>query len=60
MPDYDYKRLRDDLEDFFLMIRANGSQIATAALADVESASENELVELARIYNFNLEDYLIE
>lgn len=57
--DYDFDELRNDLMDYY------GSAMqyfpmAVMELSDVENASEDKLLEMAKDAGLNLEDYLLD
>ena len=55
--DFDYERLRRDLEDDYLGIMFNVSKAAVIYLSRVENATYDELIEIAKENGYNLEDY---
>ena len=57
--DYDYKRLRSALMDYFGTAMVGGFPMAVIELGEVERASESELLQIARKNGFNLEKYKI-
>lgn len=55
--DIDVTALRRDLEDYYGAAAFSGFPAALVDLAQVESASPRELVELSRRAGFDLRDY---
>ena len=55
----DYEKLRSDLMDYFGSAMFVGLPMAIVDLSDVEIASEDELIEIAKKNNFDLTEYQI-
>lgn len=55
----DYEALRKDLEEYFMGAMFNVSGAAMIDLQEVENASDEELIEIARDNGFNLNDYKV-
>ena len=56
----DIDRLRRDLDDYFTAAYFNVSELALMDMIDVESASPERLIELARRNGFDLSRYEIQ
>lgn len=56
---YDIEHLRKDLCDYFGTAMINVSWLAITELTNVETASSDELINIALKNNFNLDKYLI-
>jgi hypothetical protein len=54
----DNDKLRKDLKDYFGTAMFGGSPLAMMDMVQVESASEDELVEIAKRNGFDITDYL--
>jgi hypothetical protein len=54
----DNDQLRKDLKDYFGTAMFGGSPLAMMDMVQVESASEDELVEIAKRNGFDITDYL--
>ena len=55
--DVDVSRLKDDLESCFGTAMCSGLPMAVVELSQLESASPQQLVELAQRAGFDLRDY---
>ncbi len=53
----DVSRLKDDLENYYGSAMCSGLPMAVVELSQVESASPQQLAELARRAGFDLRDY---
>lgn len=53
----DNDKLRKDLKDYFGTAMFGGSPLAMMDMVQVESASEDELVEIAKRNGFDITDY---
>ena len=53
----DSEQLRKDLKDYFGTAMFGGSPLAMMDMVQVESASEDELVEIAKRNGFDITDY---
>lgn len=53
----DINKLREDLKDYFGSAMFNVSPIAMINLEEVEKASDEELIEIAISYGFDLNKY---
>jgi hypothetical protein len=56
--DLDLDRLRSDLQDYFTSAYFIVSPLALADLSSVETATDSELISIARRCGFNLTKYL--
>ena len=54
----DFKRLRDDLIDYFGTAMSNGFGMAVIEISEVENASPEELISIANRLGFNLNNYI--
>lgn len=52
-----YERLREDLMDYYGTAMYSGSPMAMMELIDVDSATNSELLKLAKDAWFDLDDY---
>jgi len=57
MLELDYEKLRQDLIDYFGTGMFNASPIAIIELSKVETASTQELIQIALKNNFDLSEY---
>ena len=57
--DIDYDALRNDLEDYYGTAMFGGAGMAMGGLSDVESASDDRLIEIAARERINLGKYEI-
>lgn len=57
MEGIDFEKLRSDLIDYLGTAFYAGYGVAIVEISDVERASNEELIELAQKYGFNLENY---
>ena len=55
--DIDYDALRNDLEDYYGTAMFGGAGMAMGGLSDVESASDDRLIEIAARERINLGKY---
>ena len=55
--DIDISKLRDDLEDYYGTAMFSGMPMAVVELTQAESASPQELVDMAQRAGFDLRDY---
>lgn len=53
----DYNKLRRDLMDYYGTAMHSGSPMVMMELMDVESATNSELLKLAKEAGFDLDDY---
>ncbi len=58
--DIDYEKLRSDLMDYFGSAMFSGLPMAIIDLSDVETASNDELIKIAKKNKFDLSKYQIE
>ncbi len=58
--DIDYEKLRKDLIDYFGSAMFSGFPMAVVDLSDVERASNDELIKIAKKNGFDLSKYLID
>ncbi len=56
----DVEKLRKDLIDYFGSAMFSGLPMAIVDLSDIETASNDELIEIAKKNNFDLTKYQIE
>ena len=57
--DIDIEKLRSDLMDYYGTAMFNGFPMAITSYNNVQYASDNELIEIAKNNNFNLSNYEI-
>ena len=57
MNEIDYDKLREDLIDYYGTASYNGFPMAIIELANVENASNDELINIALNNNINLNNY---
>ena len=56
----DYRRLRDDLENYFGTAITNGYKQAIIDLVQVQTCPPMDLVQIAQNYGFDLNEYILE
>ena len=56
----DIDRLRNDLIDYFGTAMTNGLGMAEIDISDIQDASTEELIRIARNCGFNINDYIEE
>ncbi len=56
----DIDRLRSDLIDYFGTAMTNGWRMAEIDISDIQNASPEELIRIARKNGFNINDYIEE
>ena len=59
MVNIDFESLRRDLKDYFGSAMFGGMPMAVIDLSDVEVASPEQLIEIARRIGFNINDYVV-
>ncbi len=57
MSNVDYEKLREDLINYFGTAMTSGIPMATADLIEVEKATDEELIRIARRNGINLNNY---
>ena len=58
MQEIDFERLREDLVDYFGSAMFNGFPMAVVDVTQVETASNEQLIQIAQANGFDLNNYI--